>query len=291
MEFSGKGQGMFSIRPRRVGAWHCAASLILSLLTVHVTGFRANAATFTGLQMANHSSVSINASGGVNDNFVRSDGAFFGSHTISPAGGWAGGSIHSGETLVMHSTGVAGFVGDSTLDVGPAGAISPAVVHTFTHHLELFSPTNQAGFSGLAQNPGMHFLFTGVDAANPLYWGVEWRIETDLGVPAGHTSWAIRRGSHNGDFGIVTEVLNNTIEGVVTGSAFGQSFTNLQNFALTTSNFGNISQIDAVYRIAFSDTPFEDIPDTRGATAMPTPAAFGGGLLLLVPLMLRRGRR
>lgn len=282
---------MHSFSLRLPGVRWCAL-IVFGLVIIDLAAQGVSAASFAGVYENTYGSTSrLDWSSDFGAPYIVSSYGYPHPGTISPAP-WTSPSMHSDETLelyVQRHIGGGLLSSRNLMELGPAGAVSPAVVHTVTHDLQSTATSGYYGFFPSA-NTSLNFLFEGADATHPLYWGIEWHIDSEILIPSYHTGWSI---SHHTDRTAATlvNVPANHATGDVTGSAFGSSPSNVQQFLITTGVYGGPVTANAVYRIAFSDTPFDDIPDAPSPTLMPTPAAAGAGMIGLGLLALRRGRK
>ena len=225
------------------------------------------------------------------DYTVSTAGENAGGPNFQPSEVWPYGELHSSDSVTMHlERFLSGSLlsADGEIAIGPAGTPSPGTVHTFSHRLGSTAGTGTLyGFS-MSSSLGGDFFFSGIDAEHPLYWGVEWTLT--IANPAASSGAGLAELTLN-DAKLNPPPLpggalgaSRTMSGAAFGSQSAGRFRIISDGALTANPFAP-DELAWEVRVAFSASPFSDIPD---AVATPEPAALGLLLLGLAALVRRQ---
>lgn len=170
------------------------------------------------------------------------------------------------------------------IQIGAAGPASTAVVHRIQQSSGMSGGSFFYGFSA-ATSMGGDFFFDGVSAATPLYWGVEWDLTIltpveSLGLgPAGGAELRVN------DSPVLVFPQATLVAQTITGGSFGATTSDrfrVSGLSTALSGREGAGEILLDVRIAFSETPFSDIPDAAPVPEPGTWALLGTGLVLIV---------
>ena len=223
------------------------------------------------------------------DYSMKSDndpGLFVPNQPLSPGPVWAFGSVEAGRSVEMQlfrdlgggiSLGAHGLI-----EIGAAGPVGLGTVHRMHHTMLLANSSSQYGVGASGDLHG-DFFFSGVSAASPLFWGIEWTLTLSRAPsdPAPNATALLGI-----DDQPATGPLPNQPFGpprTLTGSVFGMNDDG--SFRLTSLSdlaFAGAGVLDWDIRIAFAEQAFTDIPDPP--TGVPSPgtlALLGSSLLAL----------
>jgi hypothetical protein len=189
-------------------------------------------------------------------------GNYGGTTTPTP---WPNGSFHSNETLTIEvlrepNPDSAAYLRSTAIyDIGPSGPVGPDVVHHYRIENIVYNPHCCFGLSVGGALDGS-FAFSGVSAANPLYWAASWSIEFV-------TPGSITNNVNNGEIVLLarnSELLripagplppSTTISGAATGSTAGSRIVFSAFSGLSGTGMLGESRVTLDLQIQFADRP------------------------------------
>lgn len=170
------------------------------------------------------------------------------------------------------------------IQIAAAGPASSFVVHRIQQSSGMSGGSSLYGFSAETLMGG-DFFFDGVSVATPLYWGVEWDLTILTPVEA------LDRGPSGGaelrvnDLSVFVFPQATLVSQTISGGSFGATTSDrfrVSGLSNAFSGRDGAGEILLDVRIAFSDTPFSDIPDAAPVPEPGTWALLGTGLVLMV---------